>query len=235
MHDIDRTSLETGWETGAYGEGEYGYEVDRGGYGQEYGQYEMFPEISGEVYGEATLESPFTEAEEAELAAELLEIGTEEELDQFIGKLFKKAGRFFKSGVGRTLGGALKGIAKRLVPMAGAALGNILLPGVGGVVGGKLASMAGKAFGLEFEGMSAEDQEYEVARRFVRLAGAAAQNAAAAPPNAPPQAVAQRAIAAAARQHAPGLVARASQQVRQFRGQRGAWVRHGRTIVLLGV
>ena len=35
---------------------------------------------------------------------------------------------------------------------------------------GKLASGATKLFGLELEGMSPEDQEFEVARRFVRLA-----------------------------------------------------------------
>jgi hypothetical protein len=178
-------------------------------------------------------QGPFSEAEEMELAAELLGITDEDELDQFLGNLFKKVGRkvgrFVRSPVGRALGGTLKGVAKSALPMAGAALGNILLPGVGGVVGGNIASAAGKLFGLELEGMSPEDQEFEVARRYVRLAGDAAIKATAAPPGASPQAVAQQAIAAAAQKHAPGLVGGGRRQ------RRGVWKRQGRNIVLYGV
>ncbi|MEJ5199355.1 MAG: hypothetical protein WHX53_10565, partial [Anaerolineae bacterium] len=36
-------------------------------------------------------DSPFSEVEEMELAAQLLEVTDEAELDQFIGKLFRKA------------------------------------------------------------------------------------------------------------------------------------------------
>jgi hypothetical protein len=80
--------------------------------------------------------------------------------------------------------------------------------------------------------MNEEDQEFEVARRFVRLAGASAQNAAAAPPNASPQDVAQAALAAAAQKHAPGLLNTAGAGIN---GQRGRWVRRGRSIILYGV
>ena len=55
--------------------------------------FEGNPPAYGEIYGETSLESPFTEAEEMELAAELLEITSEEELDQFLGKLLKGAWR----------------------------------------------------------------------------------------------------------------------------------------------
>jgi hypothetical protein len=92
-------------------------------------------------------------------------------------------------------------------------------------------------FGLELEGMSSEDQEFEVARRFVRLAGDAAEVALNAPPNVPPQQVAQTAIAAAAQKHAPGLLNGAA----QGRGQpgqmkpSGRWIRRGRIIILTGL
>jgi hypothetical protein len=51
----------------------------------EWGEAE-FPNV-GEVYGEMGLESPFSEAEEFELAAELLSVSSEAEMDEFLGKL----------------------------------------------------------------------------------------------------------------------------------------------------
>jgi hypothetical protein len=228
MHNIDRMGLETSWETGAY-EDEYAAEDEF--------EYESEGESDEYEYGyEDEFESVFDEAEEMELAAELLEIQDEEELDLFLGKLIKRATRKIRKAVrgpiGRTLGGALKGVAQKFLPVAGAAVGNMVLPGVGGMVGGNLASMAGKAFGLELEGLSPEDQEFEVARRFVRLAGEASVNAASAPPAASPAATVKTAIQQSAQKHAPGLAAGGGR--RRGRRSRGTWVRQGRTIVILG-
>ena len=146
-----------------------------------------------------------------ELASELLEITSEEELDQFLGSLFKKVGRgigsFVKGPIGRSLGGMLKGIAKKVLPIAGGALGSFIpIPGVGTAVGTALGSAASNLFELELEGLSNEDQEFEVARRYVRLAGEAAKQAAQAPQNIAPEAAAKAALMAAAQQYAPGLV-----------------------------
>jgi hypothetical protein len=246
MHNVDRTQLESPWGASAYeGPYEYGESGEYGEYGEEetgqygeYGEYGQFGEYGEQEYGEyeSSFEGPFSEAEEMELAAELLEITSEEELDQFIGKLFKRAsravGKAMKSPVLRGLGGTLKGLAKQYLPVAGAALGNFVVPGLGGMVGGQLASAAGRAFGLELEGMSGEDQEFEVARRFVRLAGEAAATAAAAPAAAPPQVAVQNAIATAAQRHAPGLLNGMKRGPGSRRRQRGTWVRRGRTIVL---
>jgi uncharacterized protein (DUF697 family) len=264
MHDIDRTYLETGWDGSEYepeyeseyegewefdgspemyGEAEEPYgeyfedtfgEVD--GYGEYYGEAE---EPYGEYYGEIGDEGPFSEAEEMELAFELLGVGSEQELDQFLGKLFSKIGRgvkkFARSSVGRALGGALKGIAKKALPVVGGALGSFIpIPGVGTAVGTALGSAAGRMFGLELEGLSPEDQEFEVARRFVRLAGEAARNATMAPPSVPPQQVAKQAIAAAATAHAPGLAVAMRRPGPKGRGRSGRWIRRGRTIILLG-
>jgi hypothetical protein len=156
---------------------------------------------------ESEEELPLDEVEEMELAAQLLEITTEEELDQFLGSLFKKVWRGVKK-IGKPLGGLLKKVAKVALPIAGTAAGTFFGGPVGGMIGGKLASGATKLFGLELEGMSPEDQEFEVARRFVRLAASAAKNAQKVPPGAASPKAAKRAVIKAARRHAPGLLRR---------------------------
>jgi hypothetical protein len=114
------------------------------------------------------------------------------------------------------------------------------------MVGGKLASMAGRAFGLELEGLSPEDQEFEVARRYVRLVSDAAQQAAFMPPAAPPQAIAQQAFRISAQKHAPGLVrgtvpqspmqgVPGQQMGSGMRGRSGRWVRRGKALILYGL
>lgn len=76
MHDLDRTQMERGWEMSSNGYDEFEDELD--GYGELYGEtfddefeyadeYE-YDEFAYEVQG------PLDEADEMELAAELLEI-----------------------------------------------------------------------------------------------------------------------------------------------------------------
>jgi hypothetical protein len=160
------------------------------------------------------LEAPLHEVQEMELASELLEIRDEQELDHFLGNLIsgvaKAAGSFIKSPVGQALGGILKDAAKKALPVVGGALGSFVAPGVGTAIGSKLGSMASNLFELELEGLDHEQAEFEVARRYVRFASAAARNAALAPPSMPPRAVANQAVAAAARRYAPGLLRMAS-------------------------
>jgi hypothetical protein len=179
-------------------------------------EFEWLGEADQEWAGESDGEAVFDEVEEMELAAELLGIQSEEELEEFLGKLIKKAGgaikSFANSSAGKALGGVLKTVASKALPIAGAALGNMVLPGVGGMIGSKLASAGGKLFGLELEGMSAQDQEFEVARRFVRLSGEAARQAAQMPVQGSPVNAAKDAVLAAAQVHAPGLVAGAGRR-----------------------
>ena len=245
MHNIDRTNLESNY--GEYANeymGEYAGEYTGeypGEFAGESGEYsgEFGQEL--ETYGEYNQESPFSEAEEMELAAELLTVQNEVELEQFLGKLIKKAGGFLKSPIGRQLTGALKGIAKTALPTIGAAAGNFILPGIGGAIGGKLASAAGSMFGLELEGLSYEDQEFEVAKQVVRLGGAAASSAAQAPPTAPPQQAAQAALTSAAQQFAPGLLRPGTSPSGMQHKRRcnhknsGRWVRRGKDIILIGI
>jgi uncharacterized protein (DUF697 family) len=136
-------------------------------------------------------------------------VSSEEELDRFLGRMFRRIGRgigrVVRSPVGRALGGILKGVARRALPIVGGALGSMVAPGLGTAIGSRLGAAAGRMFGLELEGLSAEDQEFELARRYVRLAASATRRAALAPVMVPPQVVARRAFNAAARRHAPGL------------------------------
>ncbi len=198
---------------------------------------------------EEEAESPFSEAEEMELAMELLEISSEAELDYFLGNLFKKAWKGIKK-VAKPLGGVLKGIAKKALPIVGGALGSFIpIPGVGTMVGRALGTAASNLFEMELEGLSEEEQELEVARRFVRFAGAAAKKAGAFPPTVSPYAAARRGVAAAARRFAPGLYRRGP-HTRPFRAyptprtyipgpgvaaptNGGRWIRRGPRIVIL--
>jgi len=61
-------------------------------------------------------------------------------------------------------------------------------------------------FGAELEGLSPEDQEFEIARRFVRLTFDASRHAALAPQGAAPDVIASHAERLAARRLAPGLL-----------------------------
>jgi hypothetical protein len=180
-------------------------------------------------------EGVFNEQMEMELAAELLEVTNEQELENFLGDLIGMAGKalggIVKGPIGKTLGGVLKGAAKTVLPIAGGALGTFVGGPIGGMIGSNLAGMAGKALGLELEGLSAEDREFEAARQFVRFAGEAVKNALEAPPDIHPAAVAQAAAADAAQTHAPGLLGGQP----PVHSHSGRWIRRGGKIVLFGV
>jgi hypothetical protein len=195
MHDLDRTTLELGHEE------------------LEFGEYEGEGEGMFELEGE----SPFSEAEAMELASELLAVTSEAELNYFLGDLLKKGFSAVKgianSSVGRALGSVLKPLAKAALPIAGGALGGLIGGPAGAALGGSLASKAGSLFGLELEGLSQEDREFETAKQLTHLAGAAARHAveaAASHPNASPHAIAQHAIAKAAQTYAPALLHKAN-------------------------
>jgi hypothetical protein len=185
-------SFETGYETGETGSYEFGMP-------REYGQ-----EMLGEV-------------RELELASSLLEVSNEYELDQFLGDLISKAsraiGNIARSPIGHALGGILKTAAKQVLPLAGQAIGSYIGGPTGGKIGGQLASSAGQVFGLELEGLSHEDRDFEVSRQFVKFGEAASRHAAreavrrgGALSGPAAQDAARVAAVEAARQFAPGLL-----------------------------
>jgi len=197
----------TNGEREAYGgNGEASYYEQ--GYGQQESPYGELESQNGEVGRDA--EGVFDETEEMELAADMLSLGSEAELDQAIGKLMHSAARAvggsINRDVGMALGGAIKAAAQQAAPIAGAP-----------------AATSGELFGIETEGLSGEDQEFEIMRRFVRFAGAAAGRAARAPRGINPRAIVRSALMRAARRWAPGLLRRWN---RGFRGpdwQRRRW------------
>ena len=158
-------------------------------------QFEWSGETTGEVVGEDEL---------LELAAELLEVRDEQELDRFLGGVFKKFKQFANSTAGKAVGGMLKGVLKKALPIAGGVAGTFFGGPVGATIGSKLGSMAGNLFEMELEGLSQEDREFEAAKQFARFATEAVKNAASAP-GGNPVAIARQAIATAAQRYAPGL------------------------------
>jgi hypothetical protein len=218
MHDLDRTTMEITDEAGDF----------------------EFTETQDE-YGGLNAEGAFSEEEEAELATQLLEINDEAELDQFIGGLLRKARRVvggaLRSPLLRPLGGFIKGAIKKALPMAGSALGNMIVPGLGGAIGSRLASGAGGLLGLELENASPEDQEFEVAKRLVRMAGGAVQTAAQSSAGTDPQAAAKSALVAAAQAHLPGLLQPrgGTNGTGSRRPRSGRWYRRGRNLIVVGI
>jgi hypothetical protein len=192
-------------------------------------QFEWLGETMGEVLGEGEL---------MELAAELLEVRDEQELDRFLGNIFKKVKSVVRGPIGKAVGGLLKGAAKNLLPIAGKVAGGFFGGPIGATIGGKLGSMAGNLFELELEGLSQEDREFEAAKQFVRFASEAVSNAATAP-GTNPVAIARSAVATAAQRHAPGLLKNPSMMSSSpssnggGRGRSGRWYRQGRNIVIV--
>jgi hypothetical protein len=202
-------------------------------------QMEFFDGSQGSGFTDESRAGVLSDSDEMELAAEFLEVENDAELEQFLGDLISHVGsalgQFVKSPVGHAVGGVLKTVAKAALPIAGAALGGLVGGPPGALIGGNLASMAGSALGLELEGLSPEDREFEASKRFIRFAGQTVANALQADPGADPEAAAHAAAVESARVYAPGLMDIAGLGWREPRRRSGRWIRHGDRIILFGV
>lgn len=163
---------------------------------------------------------------EIELASELLEATSRADRGAFLGHLITRtahaAGRALPAPVQARLRELLAMRAGRLFPLGASPAEQAGAP----LAGGRLAADAGHVLGLELEGLSPEDQEFEVARSFVRYADDAVRSAVrTATGPAAAATLAWRAAETAARSHAPGLVS--------TEPQAGRWIRRGPTLVLL--
>ena len=136
-------------------------------------------------------------------AAQLLDVTNEAELEGFLGRLVdsvvRRVGGRVPAATRRALMAVLRRTAERTLPTLTTALGDPLGPPAG--VGPSAAETAARVYGLELEGMSAEDRDYEIARQFLRFAQAVAARAARAP-----AAGVDAAVAGASRELAPGLL-----------------------------
>ena len=152
MHNIDRTLQEYEYEAATSGEfenyetsGEYGHEMEYGQeleYGQEMGQ-EFGHEFSGESFEVNNEEEQFLGA----LAGQLLEVNSEQELNQFLGGLLSQAAgaasKLLTSPAGQSVGRYLAGVAKDTLPQLGAKYGGQL----GGALGGRAGAALGGRLG----------------------------------------------------------------------------------------
>ncbi|MEW5249782.1 hypothetical protein [Microbulbifer discodermiae] len=252
-HDIDRTLDELEME----GELETRFSASAEDDEAEWGAEEMEAlELEGEEEYEfeqdldehpESVASPLSGEEEMEFAMELLEVGDDEELEQFLGRLFKRAARgvrkvarrgrkFLRSRAGRRLKRIARGVAQRGLRWAGRAAGSYFGGPAGGAIGGGVADRIGRSLGLELEGLSPEDQELEVARQVVRFTAGAANAAVEDTERGIPSARAlRRGVVMAARRHAPGLLRDHRPSRAQAAGASGRWVRRGSQVILSGV
>ncbi len=146
---------------------------------------------------------------EMDFAARLLEAQSPDELRPVLADIVGQAG----SGRPGALNAPIVGVLDRAA--------RLVFPIDASRAPADLKRKAAGIFGLELEGLSPEDKEFEVARRFVRLAGEAAQQAFARTAQPP-----QQALAASARRNAPGLRLQGTQQT-------GRWRRNGARIEVL--
>lgn len=256
MHDIDRTTQEFEstmhqmqpemfeFETDEFENDETDeWEFEASDH-EAFGNEEFESDETYEMYESDEMETSSDETLEFELASEMLEITNEYELDQFLGKALRRASQLARKGLssqlGSSLGSILKPLAKAALPQLTALAGTAIGGPLGGMVAKRLSSAAGNLFGLELEGLSNEDREFEVARRFVNLTKESTKQALNANPAANPRAVAKAAVALAARQIKPRrrrthLSSTYNNQVPAGSHFRGTWVRRGRRIILYGV
>ncbi len=160
------------------------------------------------------------------LAAQLLEVGNRDDLQQFLQSMIERVGASDKQVNNQ---GAL---VERLTQAAHLIIPQTTSLGARNRLQGhkKHNYVAAHILGLELEGLSPEDQEFELAKGFVRFAGEAIKNPATDP---------SAAIQQAAQRYAPGLLhalARSPkpQTMLPHQGQSGRWYRQdGRIIVEL--
>ncbi len=167
--------------------------------------------------------------------AGLLEVSNDAELDRFLADLVS----FVGNAVGNTPAAPLRLSLVRVLARAARHLLSI---------GGAHAALAththdadpktraARIFGLELEGLSPEDKEFEIAQQFIRLASDTIRNTIA--PSAPagqaisqagsPQARVEAALQLAARHYAPGLLKADAPAP----SSGGRWKRHGRRITV---
>ena len=183
--------------------------------------------------------SPFDVTEEFSLAAELLEVGREADLERYLFKLIGRAGagaggeRLARSPVAGELAGLLRQAAHTILRPIHRSMRA--LPGLAAPVwrpDPRLISEAGGMFGLELEGLSPEDKEFALARQFVRFASEAVRSAGRRMEE--PRLAAKAGVRRAARRFAPGLLARLPPPGGATAATAGRWVRRDGQIVVLG-
>jgi hypothetical protein len=190
---------------------------------------------SGEAdFEDESVRGVFDEDQGLQLAAALLEVVNEQQLDRFIVDLVSEAanatGHAIKQSQLAAIRDVLRNSVHQILPMASLGHGS-MRSSIGAQLGTGLSAIAGQVLGLELEGLSPEDREFEAARQFVRFAAELVKKTLESPRDHDQQDAAHRAAAQAAKVYAPGLFANAP----GVHGSRGHWVWCGDKIILFGV
>jgi hypothetical protein len=176
----------------------------------------------------------FGESQELEWASRLLEVANEQQLDHFLHDMIREvgaaAGPAFHSSDAQAIAGVLKHAVHEVLP-ANVQRSAPAQASVGAQLGSSLSSEAGQVLGLELEGLSSEDREFEAVKQFVRFAGQTVQNAVNAASGSDPHRNAHRAATDAAQTYAPGLFTESPHAP----GNSGRWVACHDRIILFGV
>jgi hypothetical protein len=176
----------------------------------------------------------FDESQELEWASRLLEASNEQQLDRSLHDMIREAGTVagatLQPADQKAIAGVLKQAVREVLP-TNMHHGSPMQSSAGAQLGSGLSSMAGQVLGLELEGLSSEDREFEAVKQFVRFTGQTVKNALEAAPGADPHRTAHSAATDAAQIYAPGLFAEGP----HVPGDRGRWVACHDRIVLFGL
>jgi hypothetical protein len=144
-------------------------------------------------------------AEEAALALELLQVTSETQFDRFLDNLFKKVWGGGIAPVGPKVTGPLRGLLKTVASKALPSLATVAATSfapANDAIAQNLGSLVSRALEAEVAAPTGTDRDlekcrqlFEKHRQFVRLAGTAATAAAAAPTWVNPVAAAQKSLA----------------------------------------
>ena len=175
------------------------------GYNPDFDAFDMAPPV-GTPSGK---QSPpvFNNVNTMSLAIDLLEVNTKPQLDAAVRRIVRRAGET----VGRPLNEPVAAALSDLLEVAARhALPKQFVAPIGTNTD---ARTKGRFFGIELEGLSPEDQEFETAKAFVRFASEATRRAASVSERLSPRTAAHLASLQSARRYAPGwprLVRRAA-------------------------
>lgn len=160
--------------------------------------FDLFEDASaaGSATRHASRKAVVFDTESAGLAAELLNAASGQHLAATLARMVRAHARPAASGPAVTeLVNLLRTAARQSLPPVGGATAR---------PASTTYKRMGRFFGIELEGLTPEDQEYELVRRFAQLTREAARHLSRAPAGLPPASAARWAAGRAARHLAPG-------------------------------
>jgi hypothetical protein len=155
------------------------------------------------------MKHPLTQMpQDIEQASKLLDATNETQLDAFlrglIGEVARRSGGKLSADGARAVLAVVKKTARQTLPTLATVFGTDMKPSPWR--GKSPVATAARVYGLELEGLSAEERDFEIARQLIRFAQAATSRAANPPTALPAAAAVRAAVESAARQFAPGLL-----------------------------